>query len=269
MPFFKAVSLPFLIRDMLAFGEAATFDLEVSTGSDSAINLEITGVTREGPFRFNFTTDGLSVIETHVFSIPDIPVFLTVRTADANLRMNDCYAMVYLRVNKTKNHLLCQGNLGQFYGINWPNQAPMSELQRRGKVTVATGADPAAGSEWTVTVPAGQFWRVKSVQATLVASATAATRRPMMIITFNGGGDINIPINTGTTANQTMIHTWAEGIFSINDTGNLLITGVYPADLLLPPFSTIRSLTANLQVGDNWSAPVLLVEIYFSDMAEV
>ncbi len=250
---------------MLAFQHATKFDLEISLASNAAIDCELTGMTREGPFKFTFITDGLSLIQTLKFAIPDVPIWVTLRTKDADVRVNDVYAMVYLLINGGKNYMLCSGNLGQFYGVNWPVQTPLAPLQQHGQFSLATSANPAANAEWTLTVPAGQHWRIISIMATLVTDTNAANRAVELNVNTFAGGTVRIPLEGIITASQTVRAVWFDGAVSFSNATNLRHVSPWPRDFILPTASTIASVTANRQAGDDWGAAAAIIEIFYSD----
>lgn len=259
-----AAQLPFIVRDMLAFEGAAAFDLELTTASTVAQVLEITGMTREGPFRFNITTDTSGLAVANVFRIPDLPIFVSVRSSSVLAGVNQVYAMLYLRINGTKNVLLCQGSLGHFYGINWPVQTPPSSLQKRGLMVSGESADAAAGSEFTFDVPAGQFWILKAIHVIYVAAAAAASRRPRLVITFSGGSLIEIPSAATIIISQSSRLVWGEGLPNMDDQVGLQQTMPLPSNLLLPPGTIIESVTTGMNAGDNYSTAQFTAEAFFS-----
>lgn len=262
----KALPLPFIVRDMLRFEGAAAFDLEVTTASDTAEAVEVTGMTREGFFRFNFTTTSDSLRISRTFAIPDLPTWVNVRPTGLTGQANAINALVYLLINKTRVQLLCQGQLSHMYAINWPQQSPLVPMQGRGKSKAILGADPAANVEATITVPDGQYWILKSVRGTLVTDANAATRAAVLTITHRNGEIIQCPAAGTQVASLTNKYNWFAGAAAINDATGLQKSQPLPLDLMLPPGSTIDTATTNRQVTDNWGPLSALVEIFFIEL---
>jgi hypothetical protein len=133
------------------------------------------------------------------------------------------------------------------------------EIQNIG---VHTGANPAAGAEWSVTVPANQLWKVTSVTATLV-TAVAAANREVSLVT-DDGAVITTTSPTGLThvASLTKAYTWIAflswrgvGAQALNQ-----VTGM--GEHWLPAGHRIRTVTTNIQAADDWSAPVIVFESY-------
>lgn len=258
--------LPFLVRDHLRFEGAAVFDLLVVTAADVARSVEVSGMTREGPFIFTFITGTGSSAESRTFRIPDVPVSLTVRLVSLTAGVNEVYALVYMRVNETRTVLLGQGNLGHGYGISWPTQPPMTPLQLRGKMTSVTSADPAAGAELTQTVPSGQFWILRGLHFSLVTDATVANRRVQLVITPPGSGVVNLRISSPAVqvASTTVRYHFYVGAASLENATSLVQHSPLPAGMLLPNDTEIASLTTNLQAGDNLSTMELYYEMFYS-----
>ena len=130
-----------------------------------------------------------------------------------------------------------------------------------GIATVVTGSDPAAGAEISVTVPAGEIWRVISARATLVSDATVANRTASL--TFDDGTSVYFGSGTfAQTASQTGVYNWGNSLGAEDTTVLLALTQTIPQGLLLTAGSRIRTVTTSIQAGDNWSAPVIYVEKY-------
>lgn len=127
---------------------------------------------------------------------------------------------------------------------------------------VVTGADPPANTEVSVTVPGGAVWEVLTVRLTLVCDANVANRRTSIL--FDDGtttffqqqttGPVGAGSSTGASFAR-LLGTTDGATFNIEAHGSL-------PDLPLLPGFRIRTSTLNLQVGDNYGAPVLYVAEY-------
>jgi hypothetical protein len=129
---------------------------------------------------------------------------------------------------------------------------------------IVTGTDPAATQEWSATVPAGKVWVVLSVFVTLVTNATSASRYPEVV--FDDGTTVffRSAVGAAQAASQTRRHCWANFGVSVEPAGTPLTNAhALPTVYLLPGYR-VRSLTQNLQTGDDWGAPVLYVAEYSS-----
>lgn len=119
---------------------------------------------------------------------------------------------------------------------------------------------PAAGADWTFTLPAAGYWRIRSVFATLTASATVANRQPGLAITdgtvlwhrarpgavliANGVADVLAMPGLGF---QTQGAT--QGTFTLPI-----------PDVVMPPGFVISSVSTALQAGDQYSSIVIAAE---------
>jgi len=148
--------------------------------------------------------------------------------------------------------------------IGFPGSPVSSALAGRGFVRSIVGTDPAAGAEILETVPTDAVWRFIATRAILVTDATVASRIP--IFNFDDGANIYYAV-----AAQLAIPASTSAGVSIGagqgaaDLINTAMTIPAPANLYLPAGHRVRTTTANLQAGDNWTAPILLVEEWLED----
>ena len=143
-------------------------------------------------------------------------------------------------------------------------QQQVYALEPYAAVKTVAVANPAAGADWSVQVPAGVTWEVQSVYAQLATSAVVANRFPVLVVQDAGGNtllDAN-PGGGGQTATQTHKYTWAIGAGSNQNTSANPSAPI--PDMVLPGGSTIGTTTLNLDAGDQWSAVSLFVVEYTS-----
>lgn len=122
---------------------------------------------------------------------------------------------------------------------------------------IVSGSDPAAGAESTITVPAGEVWELIGFEVTLVTDATVANRRPRIVLDDGtteffrqaAGADITASLTTIVVGSGASVASLAAGVAHIP-----LAPGV-----ILGPSYRIRTLTLNLQAGDNYGVPVVFV----------
>lgn len=123
------------------------------------------------------------------------------------------------------------------------------------------GADPAAGAEALITVPAGEIWELLSVLVVLVASAAAANRQAQLII--DDGTNIlwqsDSPSNQ--IANETRTYVAGSGL-ERQDVGVPTSTKQWalPTGLVLAGGYRIRTLTTAIDAGDNYGIPRAVVK---------
>lgn len=127
------------------------------------------------------------------------------------------------------------------------------------------GADPAAGAEWTVTVPAGSIWRILSVQAQLVTNATVANRQAQFIVDNGNGTEIIFISETPSNQAASLTRRYVAGAgLSRLDEGVAATVKQWslPVGLTLTGGQRIRTFTAAIVAGDDWTAPIVTFESY-------
>lgn len=155
---------------------------------------------------------------------------------------------------------LAGGHLTSQQPVSYPASPLRSSLEGPGIIRSITGTDQAAGAEISETVPTGARWRLISISATLVTSATVANRD--VCVTLDDGTKVFFRSNgqTNHPASNTFVYTFA----NIGQIMAGAVTNspqcVLPADVKLIAGCRIKTVTTNLDAGDNWGAPQLLVE---------
>jgi len=154
---------------------------------------------------------------------------------------------------------LIQGYVTATKRLAWPGSPIEDSLAGQGWMRSFTGTDPAANTEVSETVPTGARWRFLSAVLTLVTDATVANRS--VRIFFDDGANVYC---RGCAAGVQPAS--ATQVYNIGDTGfNAVADAVtdpvpVPSGLRLLAGHRIRSSTANIQAGDNYSAIQMLVE---------
>ena len=128
------------------------------------------------------------------------------------------------------------------------NQGHDIEIERL--PMMAYPADPAAGAEFSYTVPAGYVLRLYGFGLGLTTSADAANRGVVMTIVTPGGKTLQRCPVTGTFANQTAsrgnYYNFLVGI-AASDAGDQVDRQALLADnLWLPAGTVISTTTTNL-----------------------
>lgn len=259
-------NVPFVTRKMLVFDEQSMFQLEILTMADTETIVEIQGMTKEGIFRYNFTTQANSQVLTTNLGIPDAPVWLTMKYYFDNAGANDVYAMVYLKINGIKTSLLCQGNLGHIFGISWPNQVQTAPLQARGKDKTYRHTIVGTGVEQTVIVPGGEHWILKGIQATLTTSGDQASRYVMIEIIFKSGAHIFCLATYTQPENTRYYYSWYVGASNVYvDLTNRMQQSLVD-DMILPPDTEIHLIAENTFDADIWDEFHIIYEKFYSNI---
>jgi hypothetical protein len=142
-------------------------------------------------------------------------------------------------------------------------------MTRLGSLAVVTGTDVAANTEWLETVPAGEWWELRSVSLALVQGATQ-TPQPKLVI---DDGTVTLYAMFGSTtaqaASTTQQYTWAPGLTlsgNVGATTNVHSTGPLPAGLILAGGYRLSSgTTVGIGANSNYGAPVFHVVKYTVD----
>lgn len=152
-----------------------------------------------------------------------------------------------------------QGYVTSTHRLAWPGSPIASSVDGAGVLRSITGTDPAAGVEISETVPAGARWRLLSLHTHLVTSATVANREVVFVFDDGATGYAEVPAGASQAATLTRQYSLTRGVqrFAVATSD---VLSVPAPDILLPAGHRIRTATANLQAGDDFTAPQLLVE---------
>jgi hypothetical protein len=145
------------------------------------------------------------------------------------------------------------------YQPTWPNSRSFHNLEGPGILRSINVATPAAGVEWSQTVPTGARWVVRAGNSVFTASGAVANRSPAIV--FDDGATIlyTASVDTFRTAGQgatPQLGPVFKGA-SVDNAGF-----VVPMGSLMALFAgwRIRSITGSIQAADTWTLIQLLVE---------
>lgn len=155
--------------------------------------------------------------------------------------------------------VLFSGYLTAHRSLGWPGGPTEAEGSGQGFLRTIVGTDPAAGVEVSEVVPGGVRWRLISLVAALVTDATVINR--FVGLWLDDGASVYFK-STGPShpASNTIPYTFSTA--AIKDPG-VLSGGTLmpiPIGIVLPAGHRMRTNTLNLQAGDNYGAPIFLVE---------
>jgi hypothetical protein len=123
---------------------------------------------------------------------------------------------------------------------------------------------PAAGADISFTVPNGVMWDVVSVIGTLTASAAAANRLVGWIVKNQEGTTVyQYNMTAALTAGLNATFCYSENTSSVPSaiatTNHLLMPQPVP---WIPAGWTFGTNTTNIDVGDQWSAVGIWVQVW-------
>ncbi len=258
------LSLPFVTRKMLPWGDQGTFQLIVDVVSHvSGESMQLRGFTKDGPFTFTFLPDGTNAVQTFRFQISDIPIHVSVSNAGTTSEDVYAYAAVYLGVDTNRLTLLAQGTCGGMFGVAWPQSLPQNSMQSDGVVLTVNGTNPAAGAEVSDVVPDNQVWELLGIDLFLDTDANAADRTCRLDIQFEG--QIYITRIAGATmqANEEHSLEFIPGGTTQTTVANETQEIALPPKLFLPAGTVIATTTTNIQVGDNYGTPHYFIRRHY------
>lgn len=154
---------------------------------------------------------------------------------------------------------LTAGMVNAAVRLSWPSTPSHPPTERPGRIRSVAGTNPAAGAEWSETVPTRARWRLLAVRAQLVTDATVSNRRAEFIVDDGTTSLLRVWSPTQQAAGATWNYVLSDFGVDVVVAGNVLVPmpGCGP---VLNAGCRIRSSTTNLQAGDDWAAPQLLVE---------
>lgn len=160
--------------------------------------------------------------------------------------------------------ILMQGGIDASADLSWPNGQNEIQCNGQGCFRDITGTTPAAGADISEAIISASRWNVMSFSATLTTSATVATRTVSFILDDGSAILYAAEANTSQAASLVKRYTFAPvgaPLPSVN-TPNVVVPAPigYRTTSGLNLFSRWRTITTNIQVGDQWSAPQYLVE---------
>lgn len=157
-----------------------------------------------------------------------------------------------------------QGYVTDTAGRAWPGSPIELSTEGRGVIRSITGTDPAAGAEISETVPTNARWQLLAIRFTLVTDATVANRRPNLQIDDGTTELARSTLQNDATAGATFHYSYQIGVQALAGAGNYFSAHIVSRTYLSGGFR-IRTATTNLQAGDNFGAPQLLVEEWIED----
>ncbi len=137
--------------------------------------------------------------------------------------------------------------------VGWPGGRQVYPTEGAGAIVNTNPANPAAGADFTITMPTNGRVRVSTLNAQLVTSATVINRIVRVQIK-NGLGNLvyQAPPQQVIPASTTAQVTFAPGqITSVVDVTTVNVP--LPGPVVLGGGFTLGTSTTNLQIGDQWS----------------
>lgn len=195
-------------------------------------------------------------------------VGLQVRATAGTPRRGQCYVVVEVVRGSSSSQeslgALLQGYVTTTMRLAWPGSPIVESASGPGALRSITGTNPAANAEISETVPTNARWRLLALFATLVTDANAANREAALTIDDGAAVVARYPAGQNNIASLTTRYVWAAAgaRFTIAQDRTIVVP---IADVWMPDGYRLKTVTTNLQVTDDWSAPQLWVEELIED----
>lgn len=170
-----------------------------------------------------------------------------------------CFVKVFLAqgpvvTDATLGALLCQGYVSDDDRLGYPQSPTESSLNGRGWVHGVVFASTPFVDNWSIAVPDGARWNLKSVSASVTVSAAPGNRQAVVNIHDPIGGLIlELPQPYPLPATTTTNVTWGDGLAFAT---GLAYTAPLVRDFILGPGWIIKGRIDGFAAGDSWVANI-------------
>ena len=149
----------------------------------------------------------------------------------------------------------------------FPNGRQLAPVEGPGFIRLLNVNNPAAGLDWSLTVPTNARWRVQSVVASFQASIAVASRFPLIELVVASGASFVGLCPLSVTATKQVQGTWAPGI-GIGSDAAIHMTAPLPGDGVLTSqgIGVIQSNTFGIDAADQWSFITVTVEEWLDNV---
>lgn len=205
----------------------------------------------------------------NVLSIPGAEGFLLSATIETpGAAQGQCYVTLELvrglgTNDQTFGQLLIAGYPGASFRLGYPQSVPSSPTTGRGAIRSLTPANPPAGVDFTVLVPVGVQWILRSAAMQFAASAVVGNRTPALAIADPANVTVaSVPDPTLIVATTVETLTWAPGVNSASPA--TLHSMGFVAECRLLPGWRIKTSTLNIDGADRYSNIAFMIEEFIS-----
>ena len=191
-----------------------------------------------------------------------------IRASAGTPRIAQCFAILEVVRGTTGAAIplatLLQGYVTDTSRLSWPGSPIRSSIDGPGVIRSITGTDPAAGAEVSETVPTNARWQLMGLRFVLTTDATVANRQPMILFDDGVSTFASVTGNNSQAASTATSYYGQVGTVSVGALTNGL-NFVLPYPLTLMGGFRVRTQTTAIVAGDNYGAPILLVEEWIED----
>jgi hypothetical protein len=236
------------------------------TGNLAEVNVRMLGL--DGlihPFKFQVIDFSQQAIIRNRFQLMEGWILsATVRTTGTPTSSGYLYAVLGLSRSPfgagNLYNVLCAGYAGTDAPLCYPNAPLQRSTDGQGILHSVVGGVPAAGVDWNVNVSTNARWRLISLVARLTTSATVANRTPSLFLRdASANGIFDSPQITPQAASLVVAYSWGDSCAAVATVGGVA-NAPLPGNCYLAQNMQIFSSTPGIQAGDQWTAPVLLIQ---------
>jgi len=126
-------------------------------------------------------------------------------------------------------------------------------------VKIVKGSSPSVGAELTLTIPGDQLWALRAFRCTLTTSAAVVNRLVTVFVDDGSTEYLRTTLDAAIVASTTAAVQFFAGAGTAYQNGATNIGPLPAPEALLWPGSRIRTVTAAIDAGDQYSAIVAYV----------
>lgn len=172
--------------------------------------------------------------------------------------VGQCYVVVEIFRGTTTSGIALQQLAAGYVTAKQPLAFPLpfwwSSIEGAGALRSIAGTTPGAGVEISETVPTGARWELLVFKATLTTSAAAANRLPALTIDDGTTEYYRDQLAANEPASTAYRNVWAQGLSLGSGLNTATQRGALPVGLRLGSGHRIKTVTAAIDAGDQWSA---------------
>ena len=154
---------------------------------------------------------------------------------------------------------LVQGYVTAEQGLGWPGSPIGDSISGGGVQRAIAGTNPAAGAEFSETVPTGARWDLLYLNVELDTSSQAATREARLAFTQSSLTMAIVNTAGSQAASLNRVYTWGQALPVNAGIIGTIFQGAIPSPSILLAGDRFRSTTNGLQTLDDWRTPIYVV----------
>lgn len=174
-------------------------------------------------------------------------------------------SFVFMQVFVTRTNiqnihaLIWQGYIPNVTSTGWPGTPSKEITDGAGVIRSIIGTTPPAGADILESVPGQRRWTLITLNAVLTASATVANRSVLLVLDDGANLYYSSPSFLNQTAGQVQRYVLGQQPTTVAPVAGAIVLSV-PVPISLKIGFRIKTVTAGIQAGDQWSAPVYTVQ---------